>query len=194
MPFQFVIDILLEIKASIYLAFMIMKSIMISASLIALSVATPFPKNRQGQSGDGTAPTKPAATTTLSTPASHTSAIAGTSSSSASGSVNPDLVPQFGITANQGKNKGTCVGNNAVRIPCDCPPDRVQFIDKLNQFVQAGNAFGVKTPFPEDNSKQSQITRLQTSIVALQNFDGQPGKGCPAASTTFVQQKSALQG
>jgi hypothetical protein len=51
----------------------------------------------------------------------------------------------------------------------------------------------VAAPFPTDNSKASQITRLQTSISSLQNLFG-PGVGCPAASTTFSAQLKALTG
>ncbi|MCJ1323911.1 hypothetical protein MMC10_000573 [Thelotrema lepadinum] len=149
-----------------------------------LTSATPLPKGDHGSS-NGTSP----ASGTHAPGASNNSTTAGTPS----GSVNPNLVPQFGVTAGQDKSSaGTCLGINNVRIPCTCPPDRDQFISKLSQFVAAGNAFGTKTPFPTDDSKKSQVSRIQTSIVALQNFDGQPGKGCPAASTTFLAQKSKL--
>ena len=157
----------------------------IAVTLFALvTSATPLPHRQpQGSSNVTSTASGPPATGASNT------------TSSTSTSVNPDLVPQFGVTAGQDKSKsGTCLGINNVRIPCTCPPDRDQFISKLSQFVAAGNAFGTKTPFPEDDSKKSQITRIQTSIVALQNFDGQPGKGCPAASTTFLAQKSALAG
>ena len=60
------------------------------------------------------------------------------------------------------------------------------------QFVKAGNAEGTPVSFPVDDSLKSQITRLTTSIVTLQNFHGSPGRGCPASSTTFVGQRAAL--
>ena len=170
-----------------------MKFIFALTAFAALSIATPIPKDGNGQGQQCTTPAASTASATQAATEPNTSAT-GSKGAGASGPVNPDLVPQFGVTAGQSKSGGTCAGTNNVRIPCNCPPDRSQFISKLDQFVQAGNAFGTATPFPEDNSKQSQITRLQTSIVALQNFDGQPGKGCPAASTTFLAQKSALTG
>jgi hypothetical protein len=50
----------------------------------------------------------------------------------------------------------------------------------------------VAVSFPADNSKASQLTRIQAAIVTLQNLKG-PGVGCPAASTTFVAQQQAIQ-
>ena len=50
----------------------------------------------------------------------------------------------------------------------------------------------VKVSFPEDHSQDSQLARLQTALVTLQNLNG-PGKGCPAASTTFLAQQKAIQ-
>ena len=174
-----------------------MKFLAALTAFAAFTLATPLP-HVQGQQSNGQPQATSSATGkgsgTQAGAATQPSTSAGTSNGSTSGLVNAALVPGFGVTAGQGKQGGTCLGINGVRIPCTCPPDRQQFINKLNEFVQAGNAFGTKTPFPEDDSKQSQITRLQTSIVTLQNFDGQPGKGCPAASTTFVAQKKALQG
>jgi hypothetical protein len=49
----------------------------------------------------------------------------------------------------------------------------------------------VAAPFPTDNSPQSKVTRIQTTIAALQNLNG-PGVGCPAASTTFSVREPAL--
>ncbi|KAJ7081601.1 hypothetical protein B0H15DRAFT_952958 [Mycena belliarum] len=110
--------------------------------------------------------------------------------------VDPKLVPQFGI--NRGTNPtgtGDCDGLNGVKIPCSCPPERGAFIAQLSRDVAAGhdvNNPGVPAPFPTDNSKASQIVRLQTSVTSLQNLFG-PGKGCPAAATTFLGQIKALQ-
>jgi len=46
--------------------------------------------------------------------------------------------------------------------------------------------------FPTGSSKADQLARIQASTVTLQNLNG-PGKGCPAASTTFVAQQQAIQ-
>jgi hypothetical protein len=116
-------------------------------------------------------------------------------SAAASGSVDPNLVPQFGVQANQNPDgTGNCDGAGGKKIPCFCPPDRNAFIQKMQQFVGAGNALGTPVSFPTDNSAASQKQRLTTSIITLQNFNGTPGVGCPAASTTFVQQQQQIQG
>ncbi|KAJ7727374.1 hypothetical protein B0H16DRAFT_257655 [Mycena metata] len=111
--------------------------------------------------------------------------------------VDPNLVPQFGVTAGIKDPAGSasCVGVNNILIPCTCPPDRNSFITSLSGDVAAGhnvNNPGVPSPFPTDGSTASQIVRLQTSITALQNLFG-PGVGCPASATTFLAQISALQ-
>ncbi|KAJ7890484.1 hypothetical protein B0H14DRAFT_2497125 [Mycena olivaceomarginata] len=109
--------------------------------------------------------------------------------------VDPNLVPQFGV--NPGTNPtgtGDCDGINGIKIPCACPPSRDDFIASLSANVAAGhdvNNAGVPAPFPTDNSQQSAITRMQTSISTLQNLHG-PGVGCPAASTTFSAQLASL--
>jgi len=112
------------------------------------------------------------------------------------GGVDPNLVPQFGIEPNQNPTgTGDCDGVNGVKIPCSCPPDRGAFIDSLNANVAAGHAVNnpsVAVSFPSDDSKDSQLARIQASLVTLQNLNG-PGVGCPAASTTFVAQQSAIQ-
>lgn len=111
--------------------------------------------------------------------------------------VNPALVPQFGVKAGVNPTgTGDCDGINGIKIPCSCPPSRDSFIASLSANVAAGHDVhnpAVAAPFPTDNSKASQITRLQTSISSLQNLFG-PGKGCPAASTTFSAQLKALTG
>jgi hypothetical protein len=109
--------------------------------------------------------------------------------------VDPNLVPQFGI--NPGTNPtgtGDCDGVNGIKIPCACPPSRDDFINSLSANVAAGhdvNNPAVPAPFPTDNSQQSAITRMQTSISTLQNLHG-AGVGCPAASTTFSAQLASL--
>ncbi|KAL0565911.1 hypothetical protein V5O48_016107 [Marasmius crinis-equi] len=111
--------------------------------------------------------------------------------------VDPNLVPQFGHQAGLNPTgTGDCDGiPGAPKIPCACPPDRQAFIDSLNANVAAGHA--VKNPsvpvsFPTSNSKEDQIARIQASLVTLQNLNG-PGQGCPAVSTTFLQQQKAIQ-
>ncbi|KAJ6556556.1 hypothetical protein DFH09DRAFT_1491093 [Mycena vulgaris] len=110
--------------------------------------------------------------------------------------VDPNLVPQFGITAGTNPTgTGDCDGVNGIKIPCSCPPSRDSFIASLSADVAAGhdiNNPGVLAPFPTDGSVVSQITRIQTSVTTLQNLFG-PGKGCPASSTTFLAQIKALQ-
>ncbi|KAJ7465146.1 hypothetical protein FB451DRAFT_1488449 [Mycena latifolia] len=110
--------------------------------------------------------------------------------------VDPNLVPQFGIVAGTNPTgTGDCDGVNGVKIPCTCPPDRDSFIASLSADVATGhdvNNPGVAAPFPTDNSAASQIVRLQTSVTTLQNLFG-PGKGCPAAATTFLAQIKTLQ-
>jgi hypothetical protein len=115
--------------------------------------------------------------------------------------VDPSLVPQFGLTAGLNPTgTGNCAGiNNAqgvpIEIPCSCPPDRNSFIASLNANVAAGHAVNnptVQVSFPTDDSQASQLARIETAIITLQNLNG-PGVGCPAASTTFVAQQQAIQ-
>jgi len=49
----------------------------------------------------------------------------------------------------------------------------------------------VRVSFPPDNSVLSQLARVDTALVTLQNLFG-PGKGCPAVSTTLSAQQAAL--
>jgi len=116
------------------------------------------------------------------------------------GGVDPNLVPQFDVQAGLNPTgTGDCDGiknaaGQVVKIPCSCPPDRGSFIAFLSANVAAGHAVnnpGVAVSFPSDNSKASQIARIQAAIVTLQNLRG-PGVGCPAASTTFVAQQQAI--
>jgi len=115
--------------------------------------------------------------------------------------VDPALVPEFGHP--QGLNPtgtGDCDGiRNAagvvVKIPCACPPNRADFLQSLNANVNAGRAVnnpGISVSFPTDGSKASQLARMQTALITLQNLRG-PGVGCPAAATTFLAQQAAIQ-
>ncbi len=65
----------------------------------------------------------------------------------------------------------------------------------MNQNVNAGHAVnnpGISVSFPSGNSEADKVTRIQAALVTLQNLNG-PGKGCPAASTTFLAQQQAIQ-
>lgn len=89
----------------------------------------------------------------------------------------------------------TNAAGQVVKIPCSCPPDRNAFLQSLNANVavqKVVNNLSVPISFPTDNSTASAITRIQAAIVTLQNLNG-PGKGCSAASTTFVAQQQAIQ-
>jgi len=107
--------------------------------------------------------------------------------------VDPNLVPQFGISPGVAPTgTGNCAGFNNIPIPCSCPPDRGFFIDQLNRNVAAGQAVNnpaVKIPggFPTSQSRADKLARLNVATITLQNLFG-PGKGCPQAATTFGQQ------
>ncbi|KAF8269395.1 hypothetical protein EI94DRAFT_1725344 [Lactarius quietus] len=115
--------------------------------------------------------------------------------------VNENLIPQFGFQSGlnptgSGDCDGAVNGANGqpIKIPCDCPPDRDSFVQKLNANVAAGHVTTnptVLVGFPQDNSTSSQIARINTAIDTLQNLDG-PGKGCPVVSTTFQKQIAAI--
>lgn len=139
----------------------------------------------------------PASTSVAAAKATVTSA-AGLSLSQID-ALTPDLGFQSGANPT---GTGDCDGavNGAdgkpIKIPCSCPPARDVFIQSLAADIAAGHAVhnpSVSVSFPTDNSKQSQITRIQTSLVALQNLNGS-GVGCPAVSTTLSAQLKALTG
>jgi hypothetical protein len=115
--------------------------------------------------------------------------------------VDPALVPDLGLASGLNPTgTGDCDGvngpdGNPIKIPCACPPARDAFIQALSANVAAGRAVnnpGVAVSFPTDNSKESQIARIQTALVTLQNLNG-PGVGCPAASSTLLAQQAAIQ-
>ncbi|KAF2748688.1 hypothetical protein M011DRAFT_466467 [Sporormia fimetaria CBS 119925] len=102
------------------------------------------------------------------------------------------LVPEFGIEPGQQPDgTGNCVGVNNVLIPCSCPPDRQEFIQQVQAAAAAGNSEGVPISFPTGSSSADARARIGASIIVLQNLNGR-GVGCPAASTTFLQQQAAL--
>jgi len=160
------------------------------------SASTTF--NQQAQAiQDGTSVTPPAAAAAAPPPAP----VSAPPPSTPSGGVDVALVPQFGHAAGlDPTGTGNCAGitNSAgavIEVPCSCPPDRNSFIQSLNANVAAGHAVNnpsVAVSFPTDNSKASQLARIDAAIVTLQNLRG-PGVGCPAASTTFVAQQAAIQ-
>ncbi|KAH8986488.1 hypothetical protein EDB92DRAFT_2022059 [Lactarius akahatsu] len=115
--------------------------------------------------------------------------------------VNEALIPQFGFQSGvnptgTGDCDGAVNGANGqpIKIPCACPPDRQTFVQELNKNVAAGHVINnpsVGISFPEDNSKGSQLARINAASVTLQNLNG-PGKGCPIVSTTFQAQAAAI--
>ncbi|CAI6342341.1 unnamed protein product [Periconia digitata] len=112
-------------------------------------------------------------------------------------SIDPSLIPAFGLVAGQDPNgSGSCAGANNVLIPCFCPPDRQEFVEKVNSAVALGNFLGTPVTFNIDPLAQSNKDRLDhatTSLIVLQSFNGTRGVGCPAASapTILNQQKQS---
>ncbi len=115
--------------------------------------------------------------------------------------IDPTLVPAFGLVAGipSTSQLGSCQGSNDVNIPCSCPQDMGAFIQRLEQFSSAGNAFGIPVTFSDDVNDMSvatQLDRVNACIVTLQNFDDtSEGVGCPAASAPnfLTVQASLLQ-
>jgi len=128
--------------------------------------------------------------------------IASVSSIPVKRDVDPNQVPAFGHAAGvnptgTGDCDGAVNGPNGqpIKVPCACPPDEASFIASLNANVAAGHAVNnpsIAVAFPSDNSKASQLARINAALVTLQNLRG-PGVGCPASSTTFVSQQKAIQ-
>ncbi|KAI5123114.1 hypothetical protein M0805_001470 [Coniferiporia weirii] len=111
------------------------------------------------------------------------------------------LTPQFGHAADVNPTgTGDCDGavNDAsgkpIKVPCDCPPPREQFIESLAGNLAAGfvvNNPSVGISFPTDNSTSSILARFNAASVTLQNLNG-PGVGCPQSSTTWTAQAEAI--
>jgi len=110
------------------------------------------------------------------------------------------LAPDLGLASGLNPTgTGDCdgvAGPNGlpIKIPCSCPPDRATFINELEANVAAGQAVrnpSVKISFPLGNSREDQNARITASLITLQNLKG-PGVGCPAVSTTLLQQQKAL--
>jgi len=67
-------------------------------------------------------------------------------------------------------------------------------LQELEANVAAGQAVrnpSVKITFPLGTSPEDQSARITASLITLQNLKG-PGVGCPAVSTTLLQQRKAL--
>ena len=113
---------------------------------------------------------------------------AGSAAATTGGPIPDNLVPQFGVTPGipDPNQAGSCLGFNNAVIPCFCPPPRDQFIDRLNEIVAAGQAFGHPAQFPTDDSAASQAARLNALTVTMQNFNNTAsGVGCPKAAANF---------
>jgi len=152
-------------------------------TLVATSLAIPAP-HRFGGGGFNPNTISPSTTSTVnpSNPG------ATNPSTSSTGTIDPSLVPAFGIQAGvpSASQPGSCQGANDINIPCQCPPSTDAFIQRLQQFAAAGNAFGIPITFStdvSDMSVQTQLNRINACINTLQNFDDTTkGAGCPAAS------------
>ncbi|KIV86673.1 hypothetical protein PV11_02270 [Exophiala sideris] len=144
---------------------------------------------RGGAGASGNAPST-FITKTSAAPAATSSSTAATSGGGTA-SVDGSSCPAFGITAGVKATDGTanCVGDNGVDIPCDCPPNLNTFTSFLGTVVASGDQF------PSGTSAADQLTRLQTCLVALQNFQGGLGSGvgCPIVSTNWKELQSQLQ-
>jgi len=110
------------------------------------------------------------------------------------------LAPQLGSVQNNNPNKfGDCDGprqpdGSIPKVPCDCPPNRDEFVNQLLANALAGHAINnptVGVTFPTGNSKADQHARITASTITLQNLNG-PGKGCPNVSTTLAAQSAAI--
>ncbi|KAH9834182.1 uncharacterized protein C8Q71DRAFT_771562 [Rhodofomes roseus] len=147
-------------------------------------------------SGAGASTAAASATTGAVNIATSVATATGAAATGTTSTVDPTLVPDYGITANTNPTgTGDCDGVNGVKIPCFCPPNRDEFIGNLTANVAAGQVLTnptVKLSFPLDASPQSALARLDACLVTLQNQRGS-GVGCPAAATTWVALQKSLQ-
>lgn len=156
--------------------------------------------NRPGNNGPP-ATIPPANAPPTSTPPANNQPSTSTPSTNNGGTIDPSLVPDFGITAGipSTNQKGSCQGNNNVNIPCQCPPSKAAFISVLEKFNAQGNIFGDAFSFNTNTADQSpatQLARVNAAIVALQNFDQtSKGEGCPAGGSApgFISLRTKLQ-
>lgn len=144
------------------------------------------------------APAAPAPAPAAPAPANNAAAAPGAPSAAQISQLAPDLGFQAGVNpTGTGDCDGAVKGANGqpIKVPCACPPSRDVFIAALTRDAQAGFAVNnpsVKVNFGTGNTKNDLISRIQTSLVTLQNLNG-PGKGCPAVSTTLSAQLAAAQ-
>ena len=173
----------------------------LAASAFAAPALTPRdPRGHHGNQGSADQPATTPATTPVAAAqnpgASQPTAVptagaanpAGSAAATTGGPVPDSLVPQFGVTPGipDPNQAGSCLGFNNAAIPCFCPPPRDQFIDRLNEIVAAGQAFGHPAQFPTDDSAASQAARLNALTVTMQNFNNTAsGVGCPKAAANF---------
>ncbi|KAF2174650.1 hypothetical protein K469DRAFT_613882 [Zopfia rhizophila CBS 207.26] len=105
-------------------------------------------------------------------------------------SIDPSLIPACGLTASQDPNEsGSCTSTNNILIPCFCPPDNKEFIEKVNSAVASGNFLGTPVTFNVDSLAQSdkkKFNRAITCLIVLQSFNSTRGVGCPTASALTI--------
>jgi hypothetical protein len=105
-------------------------------------------------------------------------------------SIDSSLIPEFGLRAGQNPNgSGSCATADNILIPCFCPPDRNEFIEKVNLAVASGNVLGTSVTFNVDPLAQSdkdKLDRATTCLIVLQSFNGTRGVGCPAVSAPHI--------
>ncbi|KAF8489630.1 hypothetical protein F5888DRAFT_1796140 [Russula emetica] len=163
------------------------------AAAINKAGTQPAPPTNPSPSSSSQAPTSNDAGTPTALSASSTPSVTPVISNAGS-----PIVP----SASSGSSSGTgnCDGainggdGKPIQVPCGCPPDQATFNQHLLADVTAGHAVNnptVKVSFPLDNSVASQLARVDTALVTLQNLNG-PGKGCPAVSTTLTLQQAGL--
>jgi hypothetical protein len=103
------------------------------------------------------------------------------------------LIPQFGVQQGVAADQvqiGSCNGfssgtDEAVLIPCDCPPDRAIFLDMVGRAILNESFFGDSTTFNMDINDQTDETnkiRANVATFVLQSFNLTKGVGCPSAS------------
>lgn len=62
--------------------------------------------------------------------------------------INLSLIPAFSVVASQDPNRsGSCAGANNVLILYFCPPNRQEFIEKVNSAVALGSFLGTLVTF-----------------------------------------------
>lgn len=183
-----------------------MKFTVVFFALLATALALPQRHNfgpGTGRGGNNAPPanTPPANAPPTSTSPANTPPAANTQAASTGGTIDPSLVPDFGITAGipSTTQAGSCQGANNVNIPCQCPPSKAAFISVLEKFNAQGNVFGDAFSFNTNTADQSpatQLARVNAAIVALQNFDQTTkGEGCPAGGSApgFIAARTKLQ-